>query len=296
MKQRLLAIVGAVALVAVAVLVRATVLDGGDGSGSGGGGGAPRVACTPDLVAVCAALADAGAIERDPIALDLDGATEPPADLDGWLTWDGAPGVANEDAPATWQDPVAVAGSPLAVARRAGPAPALPTGCTAAALTWRCIVDAAFDGTAVGVGTGTTAESLVRLSPLAAALVPVDGDATDIDATDLRTVLASPADPQDLFPAQLVTLRTKLGALTWLVGPQGALDAADGLVVVRPKGAPVQASVVLAATRSGRLGDVAARLRDAGPAAALRDAGVEPGAGRLALDPGDLYAVRDKVG
>ena len=124
MKQRLLAIAGAVALVAVAVLVRATVLDGGDGSGSGGGGGAPRVACTPDLVAVCAALADAGAIARDPIALDLDGATEPPADLDGWLTWDGAPGVANEDAPGTWQDPVAVAGSPLAVARRAGPAPA----------------------------------------------------------------------------------------------------------------------------------------------------------------------------
>ena len=36
----------------------------------------------------------------------------------------------------------------------------------------------------------------------------------------------------------------------------------------------------------------------AGPGveASLRDAGVEPGAGRLSLDPGELFAVRDKVG
>jgi hypothetical protein len=296
-KQRLLAIAGAVVLVAVAVVLRTTVLDDGDGtSGSGGGGGAPRVACTPDLADVCAALAEIGAIAPDPITLDLDGATEPPEDLDGWITWDGAPGVANLDAPDTWQDPLAVAGAPLAVARRSGPAPELPAGCTAAALTWRCVVDSALGGAAVGVGTGTTAESLLRLHPLATSLIPVDGDVTDIDAADLRAVVTSPADPQDLFPAQLVTLRTKLGALTWLVGPQLALDAADGLVVVRPAGNPVLASVVLAATRSGDLGGLAEQLQEGGPAAALRDAGVEPGAGRLSIDPGELYAVRDKVG
>jgi hypothetical protein len=254
------------------------------------------VACTPDLADVCAALADDGAIAREPITLDLDAATEPPDDLDGWITWDGAPGVADLDAPGTWQEPVAVAGAPLAIARRSGPVPALPAGCAADTLTWRCVVDSALDGTAVGVGTGTTAESLVRLHPLATALVPADGDVTDIDATDLRAVVASPADPQDLFPAQLVTLRTKLGALTWLVGPQGALEAADGLVVVRPAGSAVLASVVLAATGSGDVGNLADRLRDGAPAAALRDAGVEPGAGRLSVDPGELYAVRDKVG
>lgn len=297
MKQRLLAIAGAVALVAVAVVLRGTVLDdGGGGSGGGGGGGAPRVACAPDLAAVCAALADTGAIAREPITLDLDGATEPPDELDGWITWDGAAGVADLDAPDTWQDPVAVAGSPLAIARRSGPAPELPAGCTAAALTWRCVVDSALGGAAVGVGTGTTAESLVRLNPLAGALIPTDGDVTDIDAADLRAVVTSPADPQDLFPTQLVTLRTKLGALTWLVGPQAALEAADDLVVVRPTGSPVLASVVLAATRTGDVGRLADQLQEGGPAAALRDAGVEPGAGRLSLDPGELYAVRDKVG
>jgi hypothetical protein len=296
-KQRLLAIAGAIALVAVAVLVRTTLVDDDDGpGGGGGGGGAPQVACTPDLAAVCAALADEGAIAREPIVLDLDAATEPPEGLDGWITWDGAPGVADLDAPDTWQDPVAVAGAPLAVARRSGPLPALPAGCTADSLTWRCVVDSALGGSAVGVGTGTTAESLVRLHPLATALVPADGDVTDIDATELRTVVFSPADPQDLFPAQLTTLRTKLGALNWLVGPQGALEAADGLVVVRPTGSAVLASVVLAATRSGDVGDLADRLQDGGPAAALRDAGVEPGAGRLSVDPGELYAVRDKVG
>lgn len=295
MKQRLLAIAGAVVLVAVAVVLRTTVLDDGS-TGSGGGGGAPRVACAPDLAAVCAALADTGAIAPDPITLDLDSATEPPADLDGWITWDGAPGVANLDAPDTWQDPLAVAGAPLAVARRSGPAPELPAGCTAAALTWRCVVDSALGGAAVGVGTGTTAESLLRLHPLATSLIPVDGDVTDIDAADLRAVVTSPADPQDLFPAQLVTLRTKLGALTWLVGPQAALEAADGLVVVRPAGTPALASVVLAATRSGDLGGLDEQLQEGGPAAALRDAGVEPGAGRLSIDPGELYAVRDKVG
>lgn len=297
MKQRLLAIAGAIALVVVAVLVRTTVLDGGGGGPGGGGGGkAPRVACTPDLAGVCAALADAGAIAREPIELDLTGAAKPPADLDGWITWDGAAGVADLDAPGTWQKPVPVAGSPLAVARRSGPAPTLPAGCTAAAVTWRCIVDSALAGTAVGVGTGTSAESLVRLDPLAAALVPTDGDVTDIDAADLRAVVASPADPQDLFPSQLVTLRTRLGALTWLVGPQAALEEADDLVVLRPTGGAVLAAVVLAATRSGDVGRLADRLQEGAPAAALRDAGVEPGAGRLSLDPGELYAVRDKVG
>ena len=152
MKERLLAIVGAVVLVAVAVALRTTVLDDGDAtSGGGGGGGAPKVACTPDLAEVCAALAEAGHIAEEPITLDLDGATEPPEDLDGWITWDGAAGVANLDAPGTWQDPVAVAGAPLAVARRTGPVPGLPSGCTAEAPSWRCVVDSALDGAAVGV-------------------------------------------------------------------------------------------------------------------------------------------------
>ncbi|MBX3286396.1 MAG: hypothetical protein KF703_13695 [Actinobacteria bacterium] len=297
MKERILAVVGAVALVTVAVVLRATVLDdGSDGGSGGGGGGRPHVACTPDLAGVCRALADAGAIAADPAVLELGDATAPPDDLDGWITWDGAPGVANIDAPGTWQDPVAVAGAPLAVARRTGPAPALPAGCTADALTWRCLVDAALDGDAVGVGTGTSAESLVRLGPIAAALVPADGDVTDIDAADLRAVIDSPADPQDLFPTQLVALRTRLGALTWLVGPEPALRAADDLVVLRPAGAAVPASVVLSATRSGRVGDLARRLQQGAPAEALRDAGVEPGAGRLAVDPGEQYAVRDEVG
>ena len=50
------------------------------------------------------------------------------------------------------------------------------------------------------------------------------------------------------------------------------------------------------ASKGFSLGDLARRLQQGAPAEALRDAGVEPGAGRLAVDPGEQYAVRDEVG
>ena len=92
MKQRVLAIAGAVILVCAAVLVRGALADDDGGSGGGSGtGGAPVVACTADLASVCDALAEAGTIAADPPRLDLDGAAQPPAKLDGWITWEPAP-------------------------------------------------------------------------------------------------------------------------------------------------------------------------------------------------------------
>lgn len=303
MRQRLLAIAGALVLVVVAVAVRGVLADG---SGSGGGSspkGKPVVACTPDLMAVCDALAADGKIAADPPALDLDGAAKPAANVDGWITWDPAPGIAAIDAGQAgdakpWQVGRALGSSALAVAFRQGSSPSFPSTCTQVSFGWSCLNAAAGTGQGVGVGTGKTAESLARIYPVALALVPQDGDFTDLTTGQLATLITSPAVGQRAFRAQLNTLQTAPGALGFLVGPAGAFAAADKVTTIAPKGGG--ASVVVAyAPRTGAsasLGDDA--FASDGVLAALREAGVEPGTGKLAGDEraGDLYAVRQKVG
>jgi len=299
MKQRVLAIIGAVALIAIAMVLRATVMDGGGDGASNGKAtkGKPVVACAPDLVAICTALASDGAIASNPPTLDLADATAPPDDVDGWLTWDPAPAIANIDAPNTWGPSVPVGGASLAVGSRTGTTLTLPTGCRPATLTWTCVAAAAQRGTAVGVGTADSAESLARLYPLAKTLVPTDGDFTTIDGSALKAIVGSPNDPQADFPDQLVTLQTKLGALGLLVGPEGALSSASNVTVRRPSPA-AQVTVVLASRTGHDLGDLHGAFTRAGAAAALGDAGVTAGQGRLAPDSraGELYVVRKKVG
>ncbi|MEO6988806.1 MAG: hypothetical protein ABI239_09165, partial [Aquihabitans sp.] len=77
MRERVLAIFGALALIAFAFVVRSLIV-GGDGGGEGGNGNdpvssdsRPVVACTKDLMAMCDALADEGAIAADPPPVDL---------------------------------------------------------------------------------------------------------------------------------------------------------------------------------------------------------------------------------
>lgn len=111
--KRLLAVLGAVAMIGGAVLVRGMLTgdDGGGGGGSGGGGdGDTHLVCVPELEAACQALAD----EDDSITFDVEDAgataarlTAPdfsPADseVDGWLTlnpWPELVGLRSERSP-----------------------------------------------------------------------------------------------------------------------------------------------------------------------------------------------------
>lgn len=296
MKERVLAILGAIALVAVAFVVRSVVTDDDQQTGGGGGKGQrPVVACTPDLMAICQALADDGKIASDPPALDLGDDAMADDTIDGWITWDPAPGIANIDAPGTWGPSRALGSSPLGVATRSGATPNLPAGCEFASLDWSCIPSAAEQGLAVGVGTGTTSESLARLYPVAAALVPDGGDFTEVREAELATVLTSPASRQQAFPDQFRTLQTAPGALGLLVGPLVALGSENAIVVAQPD--PSADLVAVLAPRDGGADLLSDAFESDRVADTLRDAGVTPGAGKLAPEDraGDLFAVRQKV-
>lgn len=307
MKQRILAVVAAVALVLAAVVARSMISDGGSSGADGGGDGKPVVACTPDLQPVCDALVADGRIAAGTAPLDLDlGAADPDRAIDGWITWDPAPGIANFDAEAgaagagkPWGKGRPLGSSPLAVAIRASGGPSLPQGCSQVRFSWSCLPQAAAGSPPqpVGVGTATTAESLARLHPVALTLLPEPSAGFDqVPAGELHRLVASPANGQARFPDQLRSLRTAPGVLDFVVGPAGAMDV-DGVETIRPTpGATVV--VVLAARTDGDPDLLQGAFGSERVEQALRTSGVEPGSGTLAPDEraGDLYAVRQKVG
>lgn len=293
MRERLLAIFGALALVAVAVVVRSLLTDANPSGSSGRN--RPVVACTPDLMPICTALVAAGKIAPDPPSLDLGGDAMADPAIDGWITWDPAPGIANVTEPGAWADSQPIGSSPLAVATRPTAPPQLPDGCSLGALTWRCLAD--LGGSSIGVGTGRSAESLARLAPIAAELVPDGGDFTKITATDLATIVKSPAIPQQNFPEQLKTIRTAPGALSLLVGPQAALDRAKGLSVTQPTPA-ASVVAVYAVRRAGQLVDTAGLFGPEAVRQAVGRAGLTAGT-TASLAPaeraGELFQVLTKV-
>jgi hypothetical protein len=299
MRERILAVVGAVALIVAAVVVRSLLAgDGGDGGGADGSAGRPVVACTPDLRAVCDALVADGAVTAAPGPLDLAGAGDPAAEVDGWITWDPAPGVVNFDHPDTWlATGVPLASAPLGVLAAAG------AGTCPATTTWgSCVLAAADAGLAVGIGPGTTAQGLARLEPVARALVPADGDFTTIPAAGLRRVLDSPQIAQADQAAQLTTFLTRRGALNLVVGSVPALQAAAArqttATVTTPS--PAATLTVVLATRARPGEDPLAAdlvLGNARATAALEAIGLTTGTGTAAPAEraGELYAVLDKI-
>ena len=151
----------------------------------------------------------------------------------------------------------------------------------------------------MGVGTGTTAESLARLYPLARSLVPPGGDFRDIGSADLKAIIDSTNIAQANFPTQARTLVTQRGALDVLVGPSAGLNAIKGARIALPKRPAdmFDATVVIVGHADGDLDGIGSVIDSGSTAQALRDSGVVPGTGRLApkTRSGELFAVRDKV-
>ena len=306
--KRLLSIVGAVALVAVALIVRGKL--NGDSSGSGGIGrpsAKPVIACTPDLQPVCDALADVGKIAKGTESLDLDGVTEPKtlAKLDGWITWDSIPAVANLLVDSSGgQKPfgasTGLGSAPLALAFERGTA-GLDGACVA---KWECIAKAAADpqgDVILGTGDGSSAESLVRLYPIASVFAP-DGF-LDLDVSSLKQVIESP--PGGPGSATLDALITSPGSSTAVVANAGAVTAAlatpgaQGRKLGQAEPKPsTTVSVVVAPVGDADVSKVADAFgTDSDARKALNELGLGP-AGKLAPEEraGQLYQVRKKVG
>ena len=149
--RRVLAVLGAVLMVAVALLVR-SVIDSGDDGGSGGGDDAtPQLLCAEELARVCQTLADDGLadVTIEPVGTTVDRLGEVDADLeaDAWLTLDPFPQQVNErrqfaTGNPLFTDPLDTGFSTgLALVAQDDRGAALEADC--AAVGWACVGDAA---------------------------------------------------------------------------------------------------------------------------------------------------------
>ena len=149
MKQ-VLAVIGAVALVLVAVLVR-NAMDGDDGSGGGGGGGSDvALLCPPELADACEAAGGGRGVRVEDAGTTADtlrGATDPDAvEPAVWVVpapWVEAvrSGIEVEELVGERSD--VIARSPVALVLFEDRAAALESGPCAGGIEWSCLGDAA---------------------------------------------------------------------------------------------------------------------------------------------------------
>ncbi|MET1048223.1 MAG: hypothetical protein ABWZ55_01215, partial [Acidimicrobiales bacterium] len=152
--RRVLAVLGAVLMVAVALLLR-SFLDGGDdgdqASGDRGNGDVPTLVCAEELADVCEALERDGVadVTVEPVGETVDrlGAVDADLGADAWLTLDPFPQQVDErrefaTGSALFGEPLATdRSSPLALVAFADRAAALEADCPE--VDWACLGDAA---------------------------------------------------------------------------------------------------------------------------------------------------------
>lgn len=324
--KRVLALVVAVALVAGAYYARTRLIDKKSTTDvqtdrDRQGGGRALVACEPELVDVCRALAGAG-VQATTDPLDLDGAQKASGSIAAWLTYGPAPAMVNAAATQRlFGAGLTVGQARLAVVTSPDRALALSRRCGEAKLTWTCLIrfagtswdqvapgQAALVGTVkVGVGRPTTGLGTILLGPAAAATARVaDPGVDDIDTSAVRR-LSTSGDPADTSDELRTIITVGFGAYSAVVAPEGAARRAvttpqgqsRGLVVIYPE--PVARTVVVLSPPSGR--DIPRRLADAVRApnsrSALSAAGWAPGPGGATVGlpaPDVLVGVRAKIG
>lgn len=276
MAQRVLAVLGAVALVLVAIVVRGAIDDDGSDDGRGEqADGELVVVCASDLVAACAALDDVTIIEQDAAATAAsieadDGAL---AGVDGWVTTTAWVEVVDSRAPGRLGPPGLVAMSTTVIAVDPVRADAVTALCAGESL-WTCLGDNAGDEWAdLGSGGQASWGTLRTGMPSASSAVGLPVLATAASSFFGTTDFAS----NDFDGA----------------GFRGWLDA-----LTEPSGRGEQAPIGTLVTARGKytaVGDVAAAvgtrdvsvLEEAGPQAALVVVVPFPGGDRLP-GPGPL--------
>lgn len=308
MKERILAIVGAVALVVVAVVVRGQLAgddDGSTGGGSGGGGRRPVVACSAGLDAVCDALAAEGLVAADPLTFDLGstGATTGVVDdveVDAWITWNPAGAIANFDAAddtgaEVWGDPVAVASSPLAMLTTTDE---VFSACADAERTWSCVLEGG-ETNAIAVGAPATIDGLLRVHPLADSLVGPDDAIADVDLLQVTLLLENLGRAPMSFAAELRQYLAARGTYQAIIGPAAGLRLKDRNVTVpvEPAGGAPTMALVVTPRVGASTGWVDRAFSQPAVEAAVRAVGVDPGSATLAGTPdaGQLHALRERL-
>jgi len=315
--RRVVAVLGAVLMVVVALLVRGALDDDGDDGSDGGGGGADgeiTLLCVEELEDVCDALQEAGAIdgfETEAAGDTADRMAEEGADLgaDGWLTLDPLPGIADvareeSGSGALFGDPARSGfSSTMAVVVHPDRAEALDEACDGE-VGWPCLGDLVGDrwdehggdprwGTVkVGIDDpGSSAGLLVAAHAVAAHLELDTFARNDLDASDAVRWIGR-FGRGDRVLGQLVTRGA--GAFSAV----GALDVEARALAATAQGADLgifypapmfRAEVVLAAP--GRPADDLVGEDDL--ADALGGAGWEDETGAGLPSPGALYALRE---
>ncbi|MGI8755899.1 MAG: hypothetical protein ACR2MB_08575 [Acidimicrobiales bacterium] len=307
MKQRILATLAAIALVGVALFGR-ELLRGSDsgsgpsGTGSNGNGGLPVVACTPDLDEICHALADDGKIAKGTDTLDLDGAAAPPPKVEAWITWDPAPQVANVEAGGAerWAEAKPMMSAPLAtVTWETGRAELSKARCPVGNFerprqVATCMTAILNSQVTLGVGDGSTSESIARLITIGPAFVDNNGQA---DRATLRAI-AGGAPLSGTAKVQATAQTQPARGASVVFGPESALkDIAqkpagrNSGLEVHPLGDQVM-EVVLAPRRGGDLTNVADASQSDGLAPVRKKLGlsIRPVASNK-VDAGVMYQV-----
>ncbi|MFN8019056.1 MAG: hypothetical protein U0P45_13170 [Acidimicrobiales bacterium] len=300
MKQRVVAVLVAVGLVVGAIIIRQAVVGGGsDGeAGPGAPAGLPRVASAPDLAAVCLRLAAERLIASGTPALGVDGAAKPPEGLDGWITWDPGPRVADyaDRNDTVWEQAQPVAHGRLAVA---GTEAALDDACGTES-TWSCVATAPRDGATVGVGDPSSAESLARLAPIVKSTNRGDLPAL---TSQVRDLVDSPQLGQGDAAEMADRMVTQPGSVDLVVGPAALLAKAMGTPQGKARGIAMripdplaEAMVVLATVPDAKAPSATAICRAA--VAELAGAGAGSCGGTLLTEKlaGLLYQVHERVG
>ncbi len=279
----MLAVLGAVALVVIAVVVRG-MIDGDGVGGVSGDGGPVTVACIVELRDPCRALAASDAdvdVVVEAAGTTLDKLTAGATGYDGWVTLDPWPSVAGEDRPAqALGEPT----EPIASTELVIVSPDTAEPC-AGDVTWRCLGDA---GANVGLPDRTGALGLLLVANAASDYFDkVDDLATNdfnedpqFDGWLDRLTADTTSDPLgDLllaFPPTLVF--DAVGTSRAQVAADVGSRVVDRLVVVAPDPAG-RAHVVIAPVRGADGAEAVTELADdAGFLDALTDAGWERGA------------------
>jgi hypothetical protein len=273
--KRVLALVAAVAMVGGAYLVRSRIIDSGDSSSQRqdtASGSVLTIGCAPELTNVCAAVASKD-LRVLPDSIDIDEAASAASTLDAYLIYGPAPGIVNaaaSDQAKVFDDGTVVGSGRLGVVAPADRVAALAKHCSAAKLTWACLVRSArsswstiapteqFQGSVkIGVGKPNSALSAILVAPLALATAKVqDPGIEDIDTKAVARVVASV--DQQASEDELTALTTQgPAAYSAVVAPAAQAQQAAastrgqglGLTVIYPE--PVARTVVVLAPPSG---------------------------------------------
>ncbi|MFZ6003836.1 MAG: hypothetical protein ACOYXM_07850 [Actinomycetota bacterium] len=301
MAQRVLAVLGAVAIVLVAIVVRAAIDDDGGPGGSDDDGSELVVACDTDLAAYCEALTglDGRIVEAsDVTSLGILGGTL--NEIDAWVTTDAWYEVTAGRSARPIGEAELLASSPIVVAADPDRVAAVETLCSGRA-TWRCLGDragepwdtiggqAAWGRLSAGL---PDADTSTGLSVLAAVAIGYFGDA-DFAANEFDDAFASwlaklslPAPGGDPDPANTLVVRrgtysvagTTAARLSGISRPVGRVDAEP----------PVEAGIVLVRLAGGDDIDAIDQLRDDLVASGWTRASGQP---EMMLKPGVLAAL-----